>query len=421
MDNKLKTFFKKQFLSGKKGAFTELPEIDGVQISTSDAKLYKNKKRKDLSLFYFDKGAKFASAFTKSKAAAECIKWNKKIKSGKVKALFVNTKNANALTGKQGFDSLKELHKNISKFKKMKQNEILFASTGVIGEKFPIEKIKNNIPHLVKNLKSSNKQQWISAAKAIMTTDTIAKLSKSSFTLDKKKIHLAGITKGSGMIAPNMATMLAFVFTNACISKNLLNKALKENLEKTFNAISVDADTSTNDMVLVFSTDSAKNKLIDNENSKSFKLFKEHLYKVMLSLAHQITFDGEGSSKFIEINVKNAKTKSDAKTVGFSIANSQLCKTAIAGEDPNWGRIIMAVGKTEVNLDVNKINLKLGNQFIFKKGQIQKSYKESIAAKYMKGCHIKIEVDLCQGKSDFKVYTCDLTHEYISINADYRN
>ena len=420
MHKKLKIFFKGQFLK-KSGDFLDLPLIKGLKFSTISANLYKKKGRKDLSLFYFQDGANHAGVFTKSQTCAECIKWNKQKKSKKIKALFVNTKNANALTGKQGFNSMLKIQAEISKLKKIKKDEFYFASTGVIGEKFPVEKIKKNIPALVNNLSDPSSKNWINASKAIMTTDTIEKLSKAEFRIDNKKIKIAGIAKGSGMIFPNMGTMLGFIFTDLNISNVLLKRALKNNLEKTFNAISVDGDTSTNDMVLLFSTGKANNRIITNYKSKSYKIFEQKLFEVMLSLAKQITVDCEGATKLIEIKINGAKKINDAKNIAFSIANSQLFKTAIAGEDPNWGRILMAIGKSSIKINPKKIDLKLGNQFIFKKGNISKNYKEKIAAKYMKGCNLKIDINLGLGKQNFKAFTCDLTHDYITINADYRN
>jgi glutamate N-acetyltransferase/amino-acid N-acetyltransferase len=223
------------------------------------------------------------------------------------------------------------------------------------------------------------------------------------------------------MIFPNMGTMLGFIFTDLNISNQLLKLALKNNLDKTFNAVSVDGDTSTNDMVLLFSTEKAKNKKIISSKTKEFKLFQNKLHQVMLSLAKQITIDGEGASKFIEINVLGAQNNKDAKETAFSVANSQLFKTAIAGEDPNWGRILMAIGKSNSSVNINKIDLKLGDQIVFKQGNISKNYKEKQAFKHMKGTKIKIFINLNLGRSEFKAYTCDLTHRYISINTDYRN
>ena len=420
MHLKLKNFFKGQFLK-KNGDFLDLPKIKGLKISSLSADLYKKKGRRDLSLFHFEDGANHAGVFTKSQTQAECIKWNTANKSKKIKALFVNTKNANALTGKQGFDSMLTIAKEINKVEKIKNNEFYFASTGVIGEKFPIEKIQKQIPNLVNGLKETSSKNWINASKAIMTTDTIEKLAKASFKIKNKNINIAGIAKGSGMIFPNMGTMLGFIFTDLNISNNLLKKALQNNLDKTFNAISVDGDTSTNDMVLLFSTGKANNKQIKKVNSKEYKVFENKLHDVMLSLAKQITVDGEGATKLIELNIKGAKNSEDAKKIAFSIANSQLFKTAVAGEDPNWGRILMAIGKSKVKINQQKIDLKLGTQLIFKKGNISKQYKESLAARYMKQCNLKIDVNLGLGKKSFKAFTCDLTHDYITINADYRN
>tara|TARA_B100000614_G_scaffold260076_1_gene286096 strand:+ start:182 stop:1444 length:1263 start_codon:yes stop_codon:yes gene_type:complete len=420
MDLKLKKFFKTQFLKNK-GSFVDLPVLDGVKISSSSANLYNKKTRNDLCLFYFENGASHAAVFTKSKVVAECIKWNKQQKTKKVKGLFINTKNANALTGKQGFNSLKTIRKEVSKKLNIKERELYFASTGVIGEKFPITKIRKAIPKLVEKNKTSCARGWLQAAKSIMTTDTMPKLSKNSFFLKKKKINIAGIAKGSGMIFPNMGTMLGFIFTDLNISNQLLKIALKNNLDNTFNAITVDGDTSTNDMVCLFSTEKAKNKKIISAKAKEYKIFESKLNEVMLSLAKQITIDGEGASKFIEVYVIGAKSKNDAKQIAFSVANSQLFKTAIAGEDPNWGRILMAIGKSNSKTNIDKINLKLGDQFIFKNGNISKQYKEKKASKYMKGNEIKILINLNLGKSEFKAYSCDLTHKYISINADYRN
>ena len=420
MDLKLKKYFKTLFLKNK-GSFLDLPVLDGIKISSSSANLYKNKTRNDLCLFYFENGVNHAAVFTKSKIFAECIKWNKLPKSKKIKVLFINTKNANTLTGKQGFNSLKTICKEISKKLNINDRECYFASTGVIGERFPIEKIKKAIPKLIEKNKKSSARNWLQAAKAIMTTYTMPKLSRNFFSINNKKIKIAGIAKGSGMIFPNMGTMLGFIFTDINISNHLLKLALKNNLDKTFNAISVDADTSTNDMVLLFSTEKANNKKIISSKTRDYKIFQSKLNEVMLSLAKQITMDGEGASKFIEIYVTGAKNNKDAKHIAFSVANSQLFKTAIAGEDPNWGRILMAIGKSNSEINVNKINLKFGNQFVLKNGNISKHYDEKESLKYMKRKEIKIIINLNIGNSKYKAYSCDLTHKYISINADYRN
>ena len=397
----------------------DLPVIEGMELSSASAGLYK-KQRDDVCFFYFKEGATFAGVYTKSSTKSHCIMWNKSITSKKIKALFVNTKNANTLNGQQGYTSIKELAYLISRNKNISVKDILFASTGVIGEKFPLLKVKYSIDKLMSKTMKPNKFEWIAAANAIMTTDTVAKMTSESFQVNNKKINIAGIAKGSGMVFPNMGTMFGFIFTDANISPSILNYFLKKNIEETFNAISVDGDTSTNDMVLLFSTNKSKNKLITNKNSPAAKIFEQKLKIVMLDLAKKIVADGEGAQKFISINIANCKNKNLAKSIGFSIANSPLVKTAIAAEDPNWGRIMMAIGKTSPDIKIEKVLLKIGETLIFRNGEIVKNYKESDVKEHMKKSKILISVDMRSGKNNFSVYTCDFTKEYISINADYR-
>jgi glutamate N-acetyltransferase/amino-acid N-acetyltransferase len=397
----------------------DLPIIEGMELSSASAGLYK-KQRDDVCFFYFKEGATFAGVYTKSSTKSHCILWNKSITSKKIKALFVNTKNANTLNGQQGYTSIKELAYLISRNKNISVKDILFASTGVIGEKFPLLKVKYSIDKLMSKTMKPNKFEWIAAANAIMTTDTVAKMTSESFQVNNKKINIAGIAKGSGMVFPNMGTMFGFIFTDANISPSILNYFLKKNIEETFNAISVDGDTSTNDMVLLFSTNKSKNKLITNKNSPAAKIFEQKLKIVMLDLAKKIVADGEGAQKFISINIANCKNKNLAKSIGFSIANSPLVKTAIAAEDPNWGRIMMAIGKTSPDIKIEKVSLKIGETLIFRNGEIVKNYKESDVKEHMKKSKILISVDMRSGKNNFSVYTCDFTKEYISINADYR-
>jgi len=254
-----------------------------------------------------------------------------------------------------------------------------------------------------------------------MTTDTQPKIAMEECKIGNTTVKIYGIAKGSGMIQPNMATTLAYVFTDADISNDVLKKLLKKNIENTFNAISCDSDTSTNDMISIFSTGKAKNTLIKTINDKKIKSFDEALNSLLLNLAKRVVADGEGASKFITINVLNSKTEQDAKKIGFSIANSPLVKTAIAGEDPNWGRIIMAIGKSGVDINLNKLLIKFGDLVIVNKGKIHNQYNESEAAKYMKGLDINLSVDIGNGKKSFTVYTMDLTNEYIKINSDYRS
>jgi len=414
----------------KMGDFQEVHHIAGLQVSSVSANLYKN-RREDLSLFYFPEGANHAVAYTKNSVVSESITWNRENTKNNVRALIVNTKNANTFTGNQGLDSLNEIAKNLTDYlkkieneneqKKTKKKNLLFASTGVIGEEFPVEKIKKSIPNLIENLRfNQNKLIWLKMASAIMTTDTKPKVASSQIKIGDKVIRISGIAKGSGMIAPNLATMLSFIFTDADISSVALNKFLNKVLSNTFNAITVDSDTSTNDMVAIFSTKKIKNKKLNIISSKEALKFQKALKTVCLDLAKQIIVDGEGAKKFITIKVVNSESIDRAKKIAFSIANSPLVKTAVAGEDPNWGRILMGVGKSGEEVDIKKIIIKLGNFIVAEKGKISESYDEKMLKEYMTGDSIFITVDLKQGKEEFECYTCDFTHDYIDINANYR-
>ncbi len=423
-----------QALKSKMNDFQDLDHIDGVSISTVCANLYNN-SRDDLVMFYFRDGANYASVYTKSKIVSENIKWNMNIKSKKIKSIIVNTRSANAFTGPDGYKGLKEIAQELSiqlskkqiededQPKKILTNEILFGCTGTIGEKYPTEKIKKSIPELIKKIKyTQNKPIWMKAALGIMTTDLKPKLAMEECEIGNKKVKIYGVAKGSGMIFPNMATTLGYVFTDANLSNDILNKLLKKNIETTFNAITCDGDTSTNDMVSIFSTGKVNNPEIKNITDQRIKSFDEALHTVLLNLAKRVVADGEGASKFITINVVKSKSEHDAKKIAFSIANSPLVKTAIAGCDPNWGRIIMALGKTDVDIEVNKLSIKLGSLKIIEKGMISKTYIESDAEVYMKEeKKIDITIDLNLGKKNFTVYTMDLTKKYIDINADYRS
>jgi len=433
MQINLKNFVNFHTLKSKMGDFQDLEHIDGVSISTVCAKLY-NKPRDDLVMFYFRDGANYASVYTQSKIVSENIKWNLNIKSKKIKSLIVNTRSANAFTGPDGYKGLKEIAEEtaiqLSKKqindedhpKKILANEILFGCTGTIGEKYPTEKIKNKIPELIKRIKyTQNKAIWVKAALGITTTDLKPKLAMEECKIGNKEVKIYGIAKGSGMIFPNMATTLGYVFTDADISNDLLNKLLRKNISTTFNAITCDGDTSTNDMVSIFSTGKVKNIIINNINDKKIASFDKALHSVLLSLAKRIVADGEGASKFITVNVIKSRNDEDAKKIAFSIANSKLVKTAIAGEDPNWGRIIMAIGKSNVDIDLKKLSIQFDKIKIIEKGQLVKNYKESDIANYMKNQSIDISINLNMGLKKFTVYTMDLTKKYIEINADYRS
>ncbi len=416
----------------KMADFQDLDHLDGLSISVTSANLYNN-NRDDLVLFYFRNGAEYASVYTKSKVISENIKWNKSIKSKKIRALLVNARNANCLTGTKGFNSLKEIADKIATLltdkqkldedspKKIKSNEIIFGCTGTIGEIFPLQKIKSSINNLVDKIKyTQNKYLWIKAAMSILTTDLKPKLAMEECKIGKTKIKIYGIAKGSGMISPNMATTLAYLFTDANLPSLVLKKILNKNINNTFNAITCDGDTSTNDMITFFSTASAKNKYIKNSNDINLREFDKSVNNVLLNLAKRIVNDGEGASKFIQIDVLKCKSEEDAKKISFSVANSLLVKTAIAGEDPNWGRIMMAVGKTEIDLNINSINLTIGNNKVLEKGQLSKNYSEQNLKEYMKSGLINIIIEMNLGKKNFTCYTMDLTKKYLEINSDYR-
>ena len=390
--------------------------ISGVNIYTYCANLY-NYNRLDVLLFIFDSELNIAEVFTNSKTRSITIDWNiKNLKKGKIKALLVNSGNANTFTGKVGELALNSLVKFIGRKFKINSNKIFVASTGVIGEPFPFKKIIKSIDNNDKNKKSN----WLNAAKAIMTTDTFPKLKSVNTSIQGKKVIINGIAKGSGMIAPNMATMLGFIFTDANVSRPVLQSLLKEINENSFNSITVDGDESTNDTVMLISTNNSENKLINNKNDKLLKNFKVKLNEVMLDLAEQIVKDGEGASKLVEVSVVGAKNTNSAKLIARSVAESPLVKTAIHGEDPNWGRIIMAIGKTKEDINTTKLKIKIGNKLVATNGSKSLKYKESELKKYMKSNKIKILIDLGVGKSNAKMITCDYSYDYIRINASYK-
>ena len=413
--------------------FQDLDHLDGLSMSAVSAKLYKT-NRDDLVMFYFREGANFASVYTQSKILSENIKWNLNQKAKKIFSLLVNTRNANSFTGVHGYKSMQNIADKISEqlTEKQKQDEdnpkiikpksIIFGCTGTIGEIFPLEKISSKIPDLIKNIKyTQNKLIWMKAALGIMTTDTQPKMAMEECTIGNASVKIYGIAKGSGMIHPNMATTLGYIFTDADLSNEILKKLLKKNIENTFNAISCDGDTSTNDMVSIFSTGKIHHAKINSVNDKKLKHFDQSLNNVLLNLAKRVVADGEGASKFITINVLDSKTENDAKKIAFSIANSPLVKTAIAGEDPNWGRIIMAIGKAEVEIKINKLSIRFGNILVVRKGKLHSLYNEVETAAYMKDSNIEISVNIGTGKKTFTTYTMDLTKKYIEINADYRS
>ena len=413
--------------------FQDLDHIDGLSISVVSANLYKD-NRDDLSMFYFRDGANYGSVYTQSKIVSENIKWNLNQNCKKIYSLLVNTRNANAFTGKQGYRSLKKLADLVSKMltekqaedeeipKKITSKQIIFGCTGTIGEKFPYEKIANQIPSLVDKIRyTQNKFLWMKAGLGIMTTDTKPKLAMEECKIGNEKIKIYGIAKGSGMIYPNMATTLAYVFTDASLSNDILSKLLKKNITTTFNAISCDGDTSTNDMATIFATNKVNNAKIKTIKDKKIRNFDLALNNVLLNLAKRVVSDGEGASKFITVSVKKCKNEIDAKKIAFSIANSPLVKTAIAGEDPNWGRIVMAIGKAGAKINLKRLSINFGNIKVVIDGKLSQTYDEKLVANYMKNENIDLEIEISTGIKSFIAYTMDLTNKYIKINADYRS
>jgi glutamate N-acetyltransferase / amino-acid N-acetyltransferase len=430
----IKNFLSDKTKLSKMGEFQNLKQIEGLEMSSISADLYGD-GRDDLTLFYFSRGANYATLTTTNSITSEFIPWNNNSHKKIIKGLLVNTKNANTFTGKPGKESIDILAKNLSRLLTIKESksqdgtnetvkikDLIFASTGVIGEEFPVEKIKDSLSDLVDKLrKEHNKMYWIKIASAIMTTDTKPKVAYEEVIIGDELIKISGVAKGSGMIAPNLATMLSFIFTNADINSNLLKTLLKRAVSNSFNAITVDSDQSTNDMVSIFSTKAVKIGQNISLNDKDVQKFEVSLKKLCLNLAKQIVVDGEGAKKFVTVNVINAKSLGSAKNIAFSIANSPLVKTAVAGEDPNWGRIAMGIGKSGEIIDQKKLKIKIGNIIVAENGKISESYDEKNLKEYMQWDSIEIEINLKLGSDAFKCYTCDFTHDYIDINADYRN
>ncbi len=430
----LKNFLSDKSKLSKMGEFQDLKPLDGLEVSSISADLYNN-GRDDLALFYFREGANYATLSTSNSIVSETISWNEKSNKKMVKALLVNTKNANTFTGKQGYEGIEAIAKNLAKTLTIRESkseagisetikikDLIFASTGVIGEKFPTNQINERLEELVSKLRDDqNKLIWIKTASAIMTTDTKPKLAYEEFTFNNKIIRIAAVAKGSGMIAPNLATMLSFIFTDADIPSNLLKVLLKKAVANTFNAITVDSDQSTNDMVTIFSTRKIKIGHSRGITDPVIQKFEIALKNVCLNLAKQVVVDGEGAKKFLTIRVNNAKSLTSAKKIAFSIASSPLVKTAIAGEDPNWGRVVMGIGKSGEKIDKNKIAIKFGDFLVAENGAPIESNDENKINEYMKWDSIVIEVDLNLGSEAFECYTCDFTHDYIDINADYKN
>ncbi|MEE9272247.1 MAG: bifunctional glutamate N-acetyltransferase/amino-acid acetyltransferase ArgJ [Robiginitomaculum sp.] len=398
-------------------SFPQMPVVEGLKMWTAETgSKYKN--RPDVYLVKFGKNARVAGVFTKSSAPGAPVDWSKKcLAAGATGGLLVNAGNANVFTGAAGVKGVSDLATMAAHTLSCAPSDIYVCSTGVVGEPLNTLPIRKAL-HGLKNTKICS---WEMAARAISTTDTFPKGAFANANIDGTPIKICGIVKGSGMIMPDMATMLGFIYTDANIARDVLQTLLSEYCETSFNAITVDSDTSTSDTVLLISTAKAKHDEITALNDPYLLGFSKSLRAVMLDLAHQVIKDGEGVSKFITINVSGAKNARAAKTIAMSIANSPLVKTAIAGEDANWGRIVMAVGKSGVQVDRDRLAISFGPHLVAKNGLRADGYNENVMSKYMRGDSLEIHVDIGLGSGSFTVWTCDLTHGYIDINADYRS
>ncbi|HTV34407.1 MAG TPA: bifunctional glutamate N-acetyltransferase/amino-acid acetyltransferase ArgJ [Methylocella sp.] len=399
----------------------DLPEIEGVRFAAGAAGIrYKN--RTDVMLALFDKGTEVAGVFTRSKCPSAPVDWCRThLKKGKARALLVNSGNANAFTGKRGVDAVKFAATLAAKAASVPAGEIFLASTGVIGEPLEAQKFDGVLEKLVARALPGN---LLEAAKAIMTTDTFPKVAVARAVVGGVEVSLAGMAKGAGMIAPDLATMLAFVFTDAAVSAAALQPLLAKGVQNSFNAITVDSDTSTSDTLLLFATGAAAARgapKITVANDRRLAPFKAALNRLLLDLAQQVVRDGEGARKFIEVEVTRAVSAASAKKIAFSIANSPLVKTAVAGEDANWGRIVMAVGKAGERAERDKLAIWFNGVRVAHKGQRDPDYDEAEVSKLMRTDEILIRVDLGLGKGEAKVWTCDLTKDYVAINGDYRS
>ena len=398
-----------------------LPVIDGVRIAAATAGI-RYAGRIDLLLALFDPGTTVAGAFTRSKTASAPVDWCRAhLAHGMARALVVNSGNANAFTGRSGRATVKRTAEAASRVAGCLDADVYIASTGVIGETLDAEKIAARLPKMAARAEPGAFEE---AARAIMTTDTFPKLATRKAKIEGVEVAINGIAKGAGMIAPDMATMLAFLFTDAAIEPLALQSLIDPALDASFNAITIDGDTSTSDTLLVFATGAAKRRgapHIARAEDKRLEGFRVALAELMRDLALQVVKDGEGATKFVAITVTGAETREAARTIAKSIANSPLVKTAIAGEDPNWGRIVAAVGKAGEAADRDRLAISFGSIEVARDGEVSPSYREKDGAAYMKRSEIEIAVDVGVGKEAATIWTCDLTQGYIAINADYRS
>ena len=402
-------------------SFPHIPAIDGVRFATAKAGI-KYKDRTDVMFVLLDEGTQAAGVFTRSLCASAPVDWcRKQLPGGKARALIVNSGNANAFTGKIGEEQVALTAKIVSEATGFPIEQIFLASTGVIGEPLDASKFAAVIGSLTSQAAPDG---LLAAARAIMTTDTYPKIATASVRMGEHTITINGMAKGAGMIAPDMATMLSYVFTDAAITAPVLQSLLSEGVQGSFNAITVDSDTSTSDTLMVFATGAAVRSgapAITELSDPNVAAFKSGLDAILLDLAHQVVRDGEGCRKFVGITVTGAASAAAAKRIAMSIANSPLVKTAIAGEDANWGRIVMAVGKAGEKADRDSLAIWFGGIQVAKNGLRDPGYDERQTSQYMKSETIEIAVDVGISEGAAKVWTCDLTKEYITINGDYRS
>ena len=399
-------------------SFPKLPEISGVRVGTAATGM-KYQNRDDLMLLVADEGCVFAGTFTTSQTASAPVHLSRAgIASGGARAVITNAGNANAFTGQRGHDAITAYQNVFASALNIAPENLLIASTGVIGEVLEADFILNMKDKIIGNL---GRNSWRDAAEAIRTTDTFAKGATTKITLDGQTVTINGIAKGSGMIAPDMATMLAYIGTDAAISQECLQELLARATDKSFNAITVDSDTSTSDSVYLVATGCAKHDLISDKDSPLAARFYTGLLAVMRDLAQQIVRDGEGASKFVTIQVTGAHDDKDAKKIALAVGNSPLVKTAIAGEDANWGRIVMAVGKSGAPANRDTLQIKIGGVLVAKHGAAVPEFDETPVARHMQEQNIDIQIDIGLGSGSATIWTCDLTHGYITINGDYRS
>jgi glutamate N-acetyltransferase/amino-acid N-acetyltransferase len=398
--------------------FARLPRLAGVRLATAAAGV-RYKQRTDVLLALMEAGTQAAGVFTTSKTASAPVLWcRKQLGQGAARCLVVNSGNANAFTGRAGFEGVKDIAAAAARLVGCKQAEVFMASTGVIGEPLPAEKITAVLAGLAEE---SRADSWRAAADAIMTTDTYPKLATRKAKIGGVTVTINGIAKGSGMIAPDMATMLSFVFTDAKLPARVLQDCLAAGVGPSFNAITVDSDTSTSDTLMLFATGKAQNPNIARAADPRLADFRKSLDALLLDLALQVVKDGEGAQKLIRIDVTGAENDAAAKRIALSIANSPLVKTAVAGNDANWGRIVMAVGKAGEKADRDRLKISFGGHVVAEKGMRAAKYKEAVATRAVSGREVRIAADLGVGKGKARVWTCDLTHGYIDINGSYRS